>query len=544
MTQTPPFFIYRVLIVDDNEMALRTLRRQLEDEGFYVRTALNEAQALDLIREERFHVAVVDLRLVDTDTENRAGLRLIDDLHAIDPTLAAIVLTGNADFASVRRAMDQTRNQNAAFRLWTSPAFKFLEKTPEDLRILPDTIREAFERVHGVNLNLQIELPPDFIDTAVKRMAFRSASADDLARFREEVDELLRKLFRDWEHLAIEPVTANPGYSRAMVFKALPSGERGQGEVIVAKIGAWTLIEREIRAYRTSIRGLAGNFVPTAIEPAWRTRALGGMVYTYAGLGGGIHDFAEDFDASDPDALAALIDTLFRRTMSWQTRRGARVYQGVDLRALFFALLRLQPEELIAARDRLADEDDAVSLVRGELRVNGVSLRDPVDYTLSTFMTGDYAETNVHGDLHIHNILIDDQRNAWLIDFANAAAAPLFYDHAFLEMSIRIELVATEDMSLLAAWASLLTAPDGSGAPLPPELAADLTIVKAHRAIEGIRRFVMRGRADEVRRSLRLYRMMLFFIALRLTTVRFLAPARKRHALIAAAFLANALSGE
>jgi len=157
-------------------------------------------------------------------------------------------------------------------------------------------------------------------------------------------------------------------------------------------------------------------------------------------------------------------------------------------------------------------------------------------------MIGDYTETNVHGDLHIHNILIDDQRNAWLIDFANAAAAPLFYDHAFLEMSIRIELVSTEDASLLAAWASLLTAPDGSSATLPPELAADPTIVKAHRAIEGIRRFVIRGRADEVRRSLRLYRMMLFFIALRLTTVRFLAPARKRHALIAAALLADALS--
>jgi CheY-like chemotaxis protein len=544
MTQTPPFFIYRVLIVDDNEMALRTLRRQLEDEGFYVRTALNESQALDLMQEERFHVAVVDLRLVDTDMENRAGLRLIDDLHAIDPTLAAIILTGNADFASARRAMDQTRNQNAAFRLWTSPAFKFLEKTPEDLLILPDTIREAFERVHGVNLGLQIELPPEFIDTAIKRMALRSTSSDDLTRFREEVDELLRKLFREWEYLAIEPVTANPGYSRAMVFKAMPSGERGQGEVNVAKIGAWRLIEREIRAYRTYIRGLAGNFVPTAIEPAWRTRSLGGMVYTYAGLGGDIHDFAEDFHASDPDALASLVDTLFRRTMSWQTRRGARVHQGVDLRALFFTLLRLQPDELIEARDQLADGRDALSLEVGGLRVNSFALRDPVDYALNTQMTGDYAETNVHGDLHIHNILIDDQRNAWLIDFANAAAAPLFYDHAFLEMSIRIELVASEDASLLAAWASLLTAPDGISAPLPPDLTADPTIVKAHRAIEGIRRFVMRGRADEVRRSLRLYRMMLFFIALRLTTVRFLAPARKRHALIAAAFLADALSRE
>jgi CheY-like chemotaxis protein len=544
MTQTPPFFIYRVLIVDDNDMALRTLRRQLEDEGFYVRTALNENQALDLMQEERFHVAVVDLRLVDADMENRAGLSLIDSFHAIDPTLAAIILTGNADFASARRAMDQTRNQNAAFRLWTSPAFKFLEKTPEDLLILPDTIREAFERVHGVNLGLQIELPPDFIDNAIKRMALRADSPDDLTRFREEVDELLRKLFRDWEYLAIEPVTANPGYSRAMVFKAMPSGERGQGEVIVAKIGAWTLIEREIRAYRTSIRGLAGNFVPTAIEPAWRTRTLGGMVYTYAGLGGDIHDFAEDFHASDPDSISSLVDTLFRRTMSWQTRRGARVHQSVDLRALFFTLLRLQPDELIEGRDRLADGNAALNVEDGGLRVNAFALRDPVDFALNTPMLGDYAETNVHGDLHIHNILIDDQRNAWLIDFANAAAAPLFYDHAFLEMSIRIELVATEDVSLLAAWASLLTAPDGSGATLPPDLAADPTIVKAHRAIEGIRRFVMRGRADEVRRSLRLYRMMLFFIALRLTTVRFLTPPRKRHALIAAASLADALSGE
>ncbi|MDZ4763238.1 MAG: response regulator [Chloroflexota bacterium] len=546
MTQTMPFyhFTYRVLVVDDNPMALRALELSLGDEGFYVRTAANADDALEIMRTERFHVGIVDLRLNDFDNDDRAGLALITALHAIDPTLAVIILTATSDVQSALKAMEQTINQESSFRLWTSPAFRFRTKTAENLRDLPDTVREAFRQVHHCNLRLEIESPPDFMDAVIERVGTGVAGMLTTDQLREEVDELVRKLFADWDYLSIEPVTADySGYSRAIVFKAIPRGARGQGDMIIAKIGSCALIEREVKGYRKCIRGMAGNFVPTAIEPAWRTRSLGGMVYTYAGLGGAIRDFAEYFRANDPAFIEGVVENLFRRTLSWQVHQIAKPHPAVDLRHLFFARLRLQPQELIEKRDALTSGDVRLRIEDGALLLDGMmALPDPVDFALNTPMMSSYAETNNHGDLHVHNVLIDDQNNAWLIDFANADAAPLFSDHAFFEMSLRIEVCECSDIASLYKWAASLTVE--AFQPIPTEVVQDVTIEKAHRAIKVIRRHVVRGTPDEAARSWRIYMTMLFFIALRLTTVKFLSVTRRQHALIVAALLARRLRAE
>jgi tetratricopeptide (TPR) repeat protein len=47
---------------------------------------------------------------------------------------------------------------------------------------------------------------------------------------------------------------------------------------------------------------------------------------------------------------------------------------------------------------------------------------------------------SLHGDLHLRNIIVsragNDANRFWLIDFALSKAGPLFYDHAYLEMSL------------------------------------------------------------------------------------------------------------
>jgi CheY-like chemotaxis protein len=543
MSQANPFydFTYRVLVVDDNPMALRALELSLGDAGFYVRTAATADEALDLMRAERFHVGIIDLRLNDFDSSDRAGLPLIKALYALDPTLAVIMLTATMDMRSALHVMEQTINQDAAFKLWTSLAFRYKQKTSEDLRELPNTIREAFNQVHACNLRLKIDAPQAFIDAVIERIGMGVAATISTAQLREEVDELLRKLFNNWDTLTIEPVTDDySGYSRAVVFKATPRRATGRGDVIVAKIGPCPLIEREIRGYRTCIRGMAGTFVPTAIEPAWRTRSLGGMLYTYAGIGSDIRDFADYFRARTAQQIIVVVEKLFQRTLSWQTPATSTWQTPIDLRHLFFERLRLQPEELIAKRDALVSGEARLRLVENRLLIDGErTLPDPVALGLEQPMHASYAQTNIHGDLHIHNVLIDSQGNAWLIDFANAAAAPLYSDHAFFEMSLRIETCDCTDLGLLYQWAESLTLDELPT--LPPELAGEASIVKAHEAIRVIRAQVQTGVPDEDERTRRLYRTMLFFIALRLTTVKFLSVTRRQHALIVAALLAARL---
>jgi CheY-like chemotaxis protein len=541
-----PFYVYRVLVVDDSPVPLRTLRRQLEDEGFYVRTASNIDEALALMQEDRFHVAVVDLRLDELDAENQDGLKLMEQLRLLDPTLAVIILTGYANVPAIRKAL-QPNNvpTDSGFFLWQSPAYKFLEKNSSDLRELPQTIREAFRAVVCANLALQIHYPPDFEEKVVRRIGFVALSAPQIEQLQSEIDELLRKMFADWDTLQIEPVTSDySGYSRAVVFKVMPEDERrGPGETIVAKIGECPLVEREIQRYRTLIRGVA-PFVPTAMEPAWRTRTLGGIVYTYAGLGGVVRDFAEYFHASTPDQIGRVVDNLFRRTLAWQTRYDMPTRRDADLRAVFMNLLRLREAELVERRDELTAADSPLQRDSSGLRMrqddgSWLALPDPVAYMLSASMMGDYGEITAHGDLHIHNVLIDEQDNAWLIDFANADLAPLYYDHAFFEMSLRIELVETGDVYTLYRWIQMLNSDNIP--PMPDDLTTDATLVKAHQAITAIRQQALRGRQGEA--AWRVYRLALCFVALRLTTVKFLLPepGRRRHALLAAALLAQGL---
>ena len=48
----------------------------------------------------------------------------------------------------------------------------------------------------------------------------------------------------------------------------------------------------------------------------------------------------------------------------------------------------------------------------------------------------------IHGDLHLHNILVGSRGNAWLIDFALTREGHTLFDWAVLETSLLIELVA------------------------------------------------------------------------------------------------------
>ena len=59
-------------------------------------------------------------------------------------------------------------------------------------------------------------------------------------------------------------------------------------------------------------------------------------------------------------------------------------------------------------------------------------LQRPVSGTLSI----------LHGDLHLHNILVGPGGNAWLIDFAETREGHTLYDWAVLETSILTEIVA------------------------------------------------------------------------------------------------------
>jgi signal transduction histidine kinase len=96
----------RAVIVDDNQDALGMLASLLETNGVEVMAAHDGRTALDLIRQHRPDVAVLDLGLPDID-----GLRIVETARAEMPELPTrfIALTGYGD------AADRARTKRAGF---------------------------------------------------------------------------------------------------------------------------------------------------------------------------------------------------------------------------------------------------------------------------------------------------------------------------------------------------------------------------------------------------------------------------------------------
>ena len=88
----------QLLIVEDDESFSRTLRRSFERRGYQVVSAHSHDQMVELLKTHHPDYAVVDLKL-----GTASGLTCVQTLHAFDPDLVIVVLTG---FASIATAVE------------------------------------------------------------------------------------------------------------------------------------------------------------------------------------------------------------------------------------------------------------------------------------------------------------------------------------------------------------------------------------------------------------------------------------------------------
>ncbi|WP_150290372.1 response regulator transcription factor [Sphingobium estronivorans] len=87
-----------LMLVEDDEAFARTLKRSFERRGYTVLTADNHASLVTLLADHRPTHAVVDLKL-----GAESGLVCVQTLHAHDPGMLIVVLTG---FASIATAVE------------------------------------------------------------------------------------------------------------------------------------------------------------------------------------------------------------------------------------------------------------------------------------------------------------------------------------------------------------------------------------------------------------------------------------------------------
>jgi len=521
----------RVLVVDDLPDARATLSGLLSDEGYDVRSASSRAEALQVVDAERFHVAILDVRLDETDENNQDGLLLMHEVRKKDPTIAIIILTGHANVKMVQEALQPNREG-------VSPAFGFLEKSEADE--LVEYVSRALERTVRINTALGIQDSEQFLPQLPGKIRFVSTPKPPREQLVEEASELLRKLLFSCERIQIRPMQR--GYSGAAVFEVIPwYRDRERGEVLVAKIGEHPLVDKEIAMYKDLVRGrVGGHRLPTALEDA-RTRSLSGILYTFAGLGSA-RDFATFYLHSDITVICPTLENLFLETCFPWRRSSGFVYHNSDLREAYMQLLRLDAGKLQMRLDNTMGGRHPFRKDNGAERIwlrDRIALVNPIAFALAANFHTDCSISTVHGDLNGYNVLVDHHNETWLIDFASTCQGPVLQDYASFETFLRLSLVTCEDHDLLYAWErALFDAPDLCRPTSLPDLTGMPEIAKAHQAVLTLRRLAMQECTEKFERP---YLIGLLFNALKILTIMNLPPAQRDHALISAALVAERL---
>ena len=118
----------RMLIVDDERVALRNLEHVMRKEGYEVTATQSGANALRLIEEQVFDIVLTDLKMEKVD-----GMQVLERSRAVYPDAEVIMITG---FVTLESAVDAMKRG----------AFSYVAK-PFKLDEVRQVVREAAEKV-------------------------------------------------------------------------------------------------------------------------------------------------------------------------------------------------------------------------------------------------------------------------------------------------------------------------------------------------------------------------------------------------------------
>ncbi len=125
----------KILIVEDYADWRQLLMGLLQREGYQVRavSTLDDARReIDQIKD--LDLAILDIRLVETDETNEDGMRLLGEIHERGGFTRVIMITGHGTMESQRKAFREFR------------AFDFFRKEQFDSEEFRRTIHEAVEQ--------------------------------------------------------------------------------------------------------------------------------------------------------------------------------------------------------------------------------------------------------------------------------------------------------------------------------------------------------------------------------------------------------------
>lgn len=522
----------KILVVDDLPDVRSTASGILRDEGYLVRAAASREEALAILESERFHIAVLDVRLDESDEDNREGMELLREINQRYPAITVIMLTGYADAEMVREALQPTNGRQPAY----SVVFK------QEMTRLPQTVHAAFQESLRLNLGLLIEDPQGCIEQLSGQVRFPNENLPSIEDTSLQIREVFCKLFFECEKIRLGKM--QQGFSGAAVFQVTPTYQgKGQGQNVVVKIGNRQEINTEIGNYEQYVKGVVGGHrIPEALRSA-STRHVSGISYSFIGLEDQAENFSGFYQVATLDELLPVLNNLYCKTLFPLKDTTGRMKKDFDLRGFYLRHLHLNDEKLqkivtgISAGQAVFTEH-----ADGTWQFGAERLPSPLRHARDGNFRADSFFTTIHGDLNGQNILLDPHRATWLIDFLTTTDdGHILQDYAALETNLRFRLAPDSGCSLemLLHWARGCFDENLQASPILAAAYEHPGLFKAHQVMLCIRALAVQTAGYDERAHL----VALFFNALRAATYREASDFTRNHALYCAAKIADRLIG-
>ncbi len=413
----------RVLIVENNPTTRVAYQSLLMEWGYTPILAMGTGKLLltdakNKAFNNRCSLALIDLRIIDDDDEKDiSGLTLAEEMGE---NLRPIILSGYENFNALRTMLQKHIE------------IEFVRKT-ESRDLLQKTLDIEAAKVTAARRKLVFE-NPEVLDEIAK-----SPLGKNTREYPDQIADVFAKLFPKATKLKLEKLELRPASSNistvprpnSVVLKVY----EGDYEPYVVKLARTEKIQKEVDNYNNHIHRRLTGYFSARLERSATLWDIGGAAYSYVGEFD-VKTFSRYYEEKTIPDIEECLTLFFGRIWgrhyehawekdnvslfklysqvwdNWYEKRKDDFFAGHFNGSDMFSKRLNIPEPVKWFREKIAESPNDLSLVE-KTRI-----------------------AITHGDLHGDNLLVDNKKNVWVIDFERCGEGHILQDFVELEADI------------------------------------------------------------------------------------------------------------